>query len=153
MRLVALELGRRREARDSYQRLAALTAEAEDALGESNARYGVARVAFEEAAELPSPDAVREAQALARKALAVATAAGDRDVEALAHHLLAMMETGAAALAHLASCLDVAATDRDRSYCLHTLTRRVAERDPRARRVGPSSAPSSRRMRPRARGR
>ncbi|HVF62182.1 MAG TPA: CHAT domain-containing protein [Thermoanaerobaculia bacterium] len=131
---VALELGRRREARDAYQRLAALTAEAKDALGESNARYGLARVAFEEAAELPSEGAVREAQTLTRKALAVGSAAGDRDVEALAHHLLAMMESSRTALAHLESCLEVAATDRDRSYCLHALTRRLADRDPRAAR-------------------
>jgi CHAT domain-containing protein len=132
---VALELGWRREARASFQRYVALAGREGATYDEAAARHGLARIAFEEAAELPTADAVEEARRLAGKALRVAAAAGHAGVEAHAHWILATASRGPAVRQHLDLCLAAAPTDSDRSYCLHALTRSLADRDPPAARA------------------
>ncbi len=132
---LALELGRRPEARAAYRRMLALTVEHQDAYAESTARYGLAQVAFDEMAELPEEHAVRLARELASQALEAAGEARHTGNEAHALHLLGMIERGPAATKHLERCLAVAPADRARSYCLHALTRHLAASDPAAART------------------
>src|SRR5215210_1372311 len=79
---VSLELGRIREARDAFRRLARLAHGFGDRFAEATASYSLARSLTDEMAELPGEAVRREALATARQALEAAEAAGHRGVEA-----------------------------------------------------------------------
>lgn len=132
---VLLELGHGREARRLFQKLVRRTAEEGDAYAETRARYGLARVAFDAAAEMPGVTEVREARARAQEALGAARAAGHHNVEAQSHFMLAMLAPGEEGAGHARRCLAAAPTERDRSFCLRALARHLAATDPEAARA------------------
>ncbi len=132
---ILFELGQRQAARAAFRRLAAETAAAGDAYAGSTAYYGLARVAFDEAAELPREIAVEEARAAAGAALAAAATAGNATNLAHAHWILGSLGRDRGAAEHLERCLAAAPTDLARSYCLHALARFHAADDPRRARA------------------
>jgi CHAT domain-containing protein len=129
---VAFQLGRLREAAAAFGRLLELTIAGADLYAEAYARHGLARVAFEEAMELPGEARVEEARARARSALAVAIVAGHRNVHAESEQMLGLLTPGDEALQHAERCLAAAPTDRDRSFCLQVLAGHLSASDPRA---------------------
>jgi hypothetical protein len=127
---VSLELGRIREARGAFRRLARLAHGFGDRFAEATASYSLARSLTDEMAELPGEAVRREALATARQALEAAEAAGHRGVEAKARLILGMLSTGVEARQQLERCVETAAMPAEKSYCLDLLARRLAAEDP-----------------------
>ncbi len=128
---VSLELGRSHDAQGYFERLAELTAREGDSFAEASARYNLARAYIDGVAETPRPGSRIQAIALARQALAKADYTQNSTIQAKSHWLLSLLLAGKEARQHLDSCLQVADTVRDRSYCLNALARHLSGDSPR----------------------
>jgi CHAT domain-containing protein len=127
-----LELGRYQEGLETFQRLAALAAVNRDSFAEASARYGMARAVVDRTGEIPSEEGRQEAARLARQALDVAVAAGNRPLLASVHLMLGVLSRGEAARRHFDACVATALTARDQSFCLDALARFLSKTDPQA---------------------
>jgi CHAT domain-containing protein/tetratricopeptide (TPR) repeat protein len=128
---ISLELGRYREGKETFRRLAALAKANGDRYAEANARYGMLRSVSDQAGEVPDATNHQEFLRLAREALDAAVTAEHRGIEAKAHLALSMLAEGPRARQHLDRCIQVAENARDMSYCLNALARRLSTEQPR----------------------
>lgn len=130
---VSIELGRFAQAERAYREALALAQQRDDQWGryaEATARYGLARTAYQQLVETPSPARRAEVAQLARETLRAAQEAGHREVQAYAYWLLAQLEPGPESERLLEDCLRVARNARLESYCLNPLARHRASTDP-----------------------
>ena len=127
---ISLELGKIHDARDAFRRLARLANGFGDRFAEATASYSLTRSLMAEIDEMPSESVRREALASARQALAAATDAGHKSVEAKASFILGILSPGPEARQLLEHCAATAAAPVDKSYCLGLLAQRVAAEDP-----------------------
>jgi tetratricopeptide (TPR) repeat protein len=127
---ISLGLGKVGEARKAFQRLIELAVKEHDRFLEATALYSLARSKMEDLSDMPQEKARQEALTLARRALAAATAAGHRGVEAKASLLLGMLSQKEEARTSLERCLASALNPAERGYCLSILASHMAAGDP-----------------------
>ncbi len=127
---VDTDQGRFGEAARDFQQLLATSLAADDGFAESAARYGMVRAATERLVETPSPSHRDRVIQLATEALAAAAGANNEGVEVKVSWLLGVLVPGLPGEAHLRRCEKVAASDREKSYCLSAIARRRAASDP-----------------------
>lgn len=124
----AAEIGRRHEARTAFRQLLDLASEQSDTSTEAVAWYGLARIAGEEMAEVPSAAARERTLDLASRALAAAER--NPTVASRAHLILGVLGEPGARRSHLQRCAEVAPTPRDGSYCFNALARLELKANP-----------------------
>ncbi|MFI5007982.1 MAG: CHAT domain-containing protein, partial [Solirubrobacterales bacterium] len=129
------QLGRLDEALDHFRRVEAMTEETGDGLTRASAQYNVVNTLFRQLDELPRPGGREELLVLARKALATADAADNREIQALLHRALGALlgardEERAEARDHYERCIAIARSIRqpkELAHCLWSLGGALAE--------------------------
>lgn len=127
---VAVELSRRREARELLERALELVRVENDRYAEPVVVYGLLRVRLEELTELPTAGGREEVLTLAREAATGAAAVDNRDTEALARLVLGLFGKGDDARREIDRCLQVAPSPLVRSWCLVARARNSIAADP-----------------------
>lgn len=127
---VIAELGDFKKAGEAYRRSADVARSQGHARDEAADLYGVAHVAVEELAALPSVGARDRAIELMKRALEATKAARDPEDASNARAVLAELLPGAAGDGYLTDCRRVGLDDLHRSYCLSALARHFARSDP-----------------------
>ena len=128
---ISVELGRFKEGFAYSRRMKDLALAENDRYAEATAWYGMARAVLDGVRELPDDADRQEAVHLALKAREAALTSDNADIASTAGYMLGTLTEGPEARQYFESCLTLAPSGRNRSYCLHGLARYLAPDQPR----------------------
>jgi tetratricopeptide (TPR) repeat protein len=127
---LAVNLGRLDEGRKLSAAAVDLTTREGDLAGEALARYNLLRAERELTYLLPRPDSRTVVLDVARRTLAVAEAAGFRQVQGYTHGILGLLTRGPESERHFQLCEELAGTRTEQSYCRSQHARLLTPVDP-----------------------
>lgn len=127
---LAVNLGRLYEARKLAAAAVDLTASERDLAGEALARYQLLRAERELMDVLPGADSRAVAFDRARQTLAVAEAAGSRQIQGETHGILGLLTREPESERHFQLCQELAETRAMQSYCRSLHARRLTAGEP-----------------------